>query len=222
MKRIILPFLALPLLTACSITGLGSASGQYSCGAPAGVTCMRMTDVYASTLNTPSPATAVAGSEAKPSSTKTTSSTETQPLRPQAGAGVPAIDMPLRSGPRVVRMWVAPYEDSDGDLVDESRLYVQVDGGRWLIEHQRHAIASAYAPLKPPASALESGSKADDATAAAVSSTAKTVNNVSSNFWQKVMPNIGSAPAGAGGLGSMLPNMPGLPAMPNAGGNDGR
>lgn len=58
---------------------------------------------------------------------------------------------PIRSAPKVLRVWFAPWEDSDGDLHDQSYLYLPVDGGRWLIEHNRRRIREAYQPVRPPA-----------------------------------------------------------------------
>ena len=55
---------------------------------------------------------------------------------------------PLRSAPRVLRIWLAPYEDSEGDLRDQTHIYVTVDRGRWQIEHTRRAIQDRFAPIR--------------------------------------------------------------------------
>ena len=52
----------------------------------------------------------------------------------------------IRSDPTVIRIWVAPWEDSDGDLNDQSYVYMQVDAGRWLIEHNRAQIRREFSP----------------------------------------------------------------------------
>lgn len=52
----------------------------------------------------------------------------------------------IRSDPVVIRMWVAPWEDADGDLNDHSYVYLQVDSGRWLIEHNRAQVRREFAP----------------------------------------------------------------------------
>jgi conjugal transfer pilus assembly protein TraV len=52
----------------------------------------------------------------------------------------------IRSDPVVIRMWVAPWEDADGDLNDQTYVYLQVDSGRWLIEHNRAQIRREFAP----------------------------------------------------------------------------
>jgi conjugal transfer pilus assembly protein TraV len=57
---------------------------------------------------------------------------------------------PLRTQSRVLRVWIAPWEDSDGDLNDQSYSYLVVDSGRWMIDQSRRNIANEYAPSKPP------------------------------------------------------------------------
>jgi conjugal transfer pilus assembly protein TraV len=55
---------------------------------------------------------------------------------------------PLRSPPRVLRIWLAPYEDSEGDLRDQTHIYVTLDRGSWQIEHTRRAIQDRFAPIR--------------------------------------------------------------------------
>jgi conjugal transfer pilus assembly protein TraV len=57
---------------------------------------------------------------------------------------------PIRSAPLVLRVWFAPWEDTDGDLHDQSYVYLPVDSGRWLIEHNRRRIQDAYRPVRAP------------------------------------------------------------------------
>jgi conjugal transfer pilus assembly protein TraV len=59
--------------------------------------------------------------------------------------------LPLRSAPRILRLWFKPWEDADRDLYDQGYVYVQVDGGRWLVDHAQRAIREAYAPVRAPA-----------------------------------------------------------------------
>lgn len=67
----------------------------------------------------------------------------------------------LRTAPRVLRLWIAPWEDSDGDLHEASTVNVLIDHGRWLIERVRPAprgprmgVIPPAAPSAAPASAL--------------------------------------------------------------------
>lgn len=67
-------------------------------------------------------------------------------------AGDPTSDTEsaLRSEPRVLRLWMAPWEDSDGDLHDASLVHVVVDSGRWLIERVRPAPRNRLDGITPP------------------------------------------------------------------------
>jgi conjugal transfer pilus assembly protein TraV len=57
----------------------------------------------------------------------------------------------IRSNPRLLRVWIAPWEDSDGDLHEEGYVHMVVDNGRWLIEHVRAAPRSNVDGVAPPA-----------------------------------------------------------------------
>jgi conjugal transfer pilus assembly protein TraV len=59
----------------------------------------------------------------------------------------------IRTDPRMIRVWILPYEDSDGDLHDQSYLYLPVDSGRWLVENTRRKTLQVFAPLRAPRSA---------------------------------------------------------------------
>lgn len=131
------------IMTGCTnLSGL-DATSNYSCPAPPGVVCKPMSEVYRST-NQPrtvsAPADAVAESDAK---------VAMRTSLPPA-TFLPGETRPLRSQPKVLRIWVAPYEDSDGDLHEEHRMYLQVDAGRWMVEHHRARIQNAYLPIRAP------------------------------------------------------------------------
>jgi len=75
----------------------------------------------------------------------TTSSASTQPDSAASGA-----EPVLRTEPRVLRLWIAPWEDSDGDLHDAALVHVVVDVGRWLIERVRPVPRSRLGGITPP------------------------------------------------------------------------
>lgn len=56
----------------------------------------------------------------------------------------------LRTAPRVLRLWIAPWEDSDGDLHEASTVHVLIDHGRWLIERVRPAPRGPRMGVTPP------------------------------------------------------------------------
>lgn len=121
-------------LSACtSLSGL-NGSTDYACKAPEGVSCQSVAGTYINAVadnlpsqrggQRPAPAPAAPAPTANPVSTA------------------------LRSPSRILRLWFKPWEDADRDLFDQGYVYVQVDGGRWLVEHAQRAIREAHAPLR--------------------------------------------------------------------------
>ena len=150
--RIATACLLIPVSACMNMSGLGGDS-KYACKAPEGVACDSVSGTYANALhhNLPSQrarrapaARQEASGEQAPQATMRTAS----PAAGDAGPGV-APDA-LRSQARILRLWIKPWEDADGDLVDQGYVYVQVDNGQWLIDHVQRQIRDAYAPLKPP------------------------------------------------------------------------
>jgi conjugal transfer pilus assembly protein TraV len=136
------------LLAGCmSFSGL-SGSSSYACKAPKGVTCDSVSGTYANAIHNNLP-----GQRARSATTHAPMATASSPsvaaavdMRPS----MPTAAAPLRSSARILRLWFKPWEDADRDLFDQGYVYVQVDGGRWLIEHAQRRIREAYAPLRPP------------------------------------------------------------------------
>lgn len=144
------------LLAACGdLSGLGGKS-QYACAAPKGVQCDSVSGNY---YNSFQPGGSGNGNATKlpidSALPTTTSGAQTVLHRPSAAHVArpsPLLEpAALRSPPRIVRLWIKPWEDSEHDLVDQSYVYVQTDPGRWQIAHAQRQIRDAYAPLKPPA-----------------------------------------------------------------------
>ena len=50
----------------------------------------------------------------------------------------------------MLRLWLAPRLDEDGDLHDASYLYVMWDRGEWQIEHTRRQIQRQFTPVSAP------------------------------------------------------------------------
>ena len=150
-----------------SLSGVGG-SAEYGCKAPAGVQCDSISGNYANALqhNLPgqrsrldgvAPAVApAAGSVPQPDPhtpalALLASTGDVQIPATKTGSAATAT-APLRSQPRILRLWFKPWEDSDHDLVEQGYVYVQIDNGQWLIDHAHEAIREAYAPVRPPRS----------------------------------------------------------------------
>jgi conjugal transfer pilus assembly protein TraV len=131
---------------ASTLSGVGGADG-YACKAPEGALCTSVSGIYANTAHgMPKPA----------------KSSEKQFLPAIYGAASIASDRsasvsggPIRTNPRVLRLWIAPWEDADGDLHEAALVHVVVDTGRWLIEHVRPASRSRMDGVAPPVSTAQ-------------------------------------------------------------------
>lgn len=156
--------LALSLVSAAALSGCISMSGltdstKFACKAPAGTTCTSVSGVYAnSSLN---------NGPARPVSQQV----DTSGVPSSAGATafpVLAAGMPIRSQPRMLRIWMAPWRDEDDTLHDQAYMYVMVDPGQWLVERSRDATVqktmTRLQPLGKPRIAAAS-SQADQAAA---------------------------------------------------------
>ena len=131
-------------LTGCAgtLTGLEGES-KFACKAPDGVTCSSLSGIYANAVANNLPALR---KERKGDQGATSQSKDSVITGQAASSGDP-----LRIQPTVLRIWIAPWEDTDGDLHDQSYLYVVANPGRWAIEHNQRQIVNRYRPtfLRP-------------------------------------------------------------------------
>ena len=157
MKRAIL--LLLPTLSACvNLAGLEGKS-EFACKAPDGVVCTSVSGVYANAL-----AGALPAQQSQDQVKSTGAETVAGEPKPYGATvsvtSTPAPGTPLLSPPKVLRLWLAPRLDADGDLHDASYLYVMWHRGEWQIEHTRRQIQRQFTPVSAPIV-----SRATDATA---------------------------------------------------------
>lgn len=151
-------------LTGCtSMSGLGGRS-SYACKAPEGVTCESVSGTYANALQNNLPSQRHAAPLAATRPAQQSSSPASSAAIPRT-AGVSPTPVALRSPPRILRLWFKPWEDADDDLYDQGYVYVQVDPGRWLIDHVHRPIRDAFAPVKAPPRATAGANEATPSTA---------------------------------------------------------
>jgi len=142
------------LLAGCgNMSGLGG-SEQYGCKAPAGVQCQSVSGNYYNSVRGTTRLPAVgAGAQPVPSAPLMRASLgrrESLPIDRATVDGAGYEPQPLRSSPRILRLWIKPWEDADHDLVDQSYVYVRVDQGKWMLDHVQRQVREAYAPLRAP------------------------------------------------------------------------
>jgi conjugal transfer pilus assembly protein TraV len=138
-----LPALALlcVLVPGCSWIGLGKS--EFSCpgGSTDGVRCLSARQVYLATDNSD---TVQPGSGAGPAEAGMPGVPAALPAAPspvQGAVPVPSINqpMPIRTQAAVMRIWMAPWEDDDGDLHADGYLYTEVEGRRWNLGERADA-----------------------------------------------------------------------------------
>lgn len=133
-------------------------SSDYGCsGMPEGVQCLSSKEVYALTEQ-PGPVTGedyrnyVEGKQA------TESSANRQTLRtndPYAQAyremlqnmPVNQESMPIRTRSQVMRIWIAPWNSTNGDHHQQGLIYTELEGRRWNMGEPGEAPANSIRPL---------------------------------------------------------------------------
>ncbi|TDR30287.1 TraV family lipoprotein [Hydromonas duriensis] len=136
------------LLVACSATGLDSKK-TFNCklGDSVSAGCKSISETYMH----------VNGGGVDPNA----------PLADNGGIRrTPFSGMPVRTPEQVMRVWVAPWEDKDGDLRDQSYMYLTLRESRWQIAHNLENIVDDYRPtirLLGADGAEKSVQKANDA-----------------------------------------------------------
>jgi Type IV conjugative transfer system lipoprotein (TraV) len=98
---------------------LSGCAVKYGCPAPEGVQCKPISEVYRSLSHTE-------GAKKIPKESLTNS--KAADLAPASETPVP-----IRSAPKILRVWVAPWIDQEGDLHQEGYLYLVVDHGTWAL-----------------------------------------------------------------------------------------
>ncbi len=63
-------------------------------------------------------------------------------------ARLPGEPIPVRTPPQVMRIWVAPYEDADGDFVVSGYVYSEISPRRWTLGvNDQSSEQNLYQPL---------------------------------------------------------------------------
>lgn len=164
MKHAFMSLCAAAALAGCgSLSGLDAAS-SFSCKAPDGVKCDSVSGTYHNAVqgNLPAarkPTSAPESPVAPTISAAVTTARDASPTAVSTGTKTPAAGpsfatqtpQALRAGPRILRMWVKPWEDADRDLHGESVVFIQVESGRWLVDAAQRQAREPYAPVRAAA-----------------------------------------------------------------------
>ena len=145
--------ISLAVLTGCSALDIGS--GDYSCpGMPSGVQCMSARDVYSATNdgNVPRPmkVSEKEGMEIAERSDRSKKIAEiSDPIIDNYVAPrLPDKPIPVRTPAQVMRIWVAPWEDKNGDLIVTGYIYTEIEPRRWIIGDSSNNKEAILRPLQ--------------------------------------------------------------------------
>lgn len=153
-------------VTGCtSMMSIGSP--EYSCsGLPEGGKCQSTRDVYENTHDGNVPLKLETEDEFKEKKSKRKrrsreSSSEVVVVEEpkQTGSGDTVIDnyvaprlpdrpIPVRTPAQVMRIWVAPWEDTNGDLITNGYIYTEIEPRRWVIGQTGAAAPTVLKPLQ--------------------------------------------------------------------------
>jgi conjugal transfer pilus assembly protein TraV len=131
------------LLIAISLTG---CAAKYGCkGMPDDPTCISAVEAYKATDKAKS---TVHLSDTAPAASETAATAMTETL--VEPAPVPKIDdpTPIRTPSKVMRIWVAPWEDGDGDLNVSGYVFTELEQRRWMIGRSAPAQSPTLLPLQ--------------------------------------------------------------------------
>lgn len=169
--------LILATTAGCDTLNGYDASSQFHCKAPAGVQCQSLSGVYANSQGNRPAATQQTVSQQAPQSSSRSYGNRGRENESPSYSQLPALSSPaahnmgeqgqpptfagvIRSEPTTIRTWVMAYRDVDGDVVDQLYIYMALDSGNWLLQHEEQTIREIYAPAKPTR-LLGSGAKTD-------------------------------------------------------------
>ena len=158
-------FASLLALAATALAGCAPMSGldaadSYGCKAPEGVSCISVSGTYANSGPGGRLSRGPSGAAKSPAGAPAIYY-GASPVALMQPAAPGAASSALRSSPRLLRVWIAPWEDSDGDLHGDAYVHMVVDTGRWLIEHVRPAPRSSVDAAAPPPAADASKTEAE-------------------------------------------------------------
>ncbi len=147
----------LSVLLIAIITGCAT---DYGCkGMPDEPSCLSTTHAYQVT-NT-------AIKEAPPETSQESEPMSKPALAPPLQQPVPKIEdpTPIRTPSQVMRIWIAPWEDAEGDLMVSNYVYTELEPRRWMIGKAAPTASASLIPLQVeqrPAEKRSSFDTADD------------------------------------------------------------
>lgn len=124
--------LGLALLAGCSTFRPGNS--EYACpGLPDGVRCQSAREVYDMTSQGGAAGSIDAASERLSASPVASQSQQGTALNSHPAVPTARRTAPLRTPARVMRIWIAPWEDEQGDLNLPGYVFTEIEPRRWEV-----------------------------------------------------------------------------------------
>ncbi len=142
---ILLMLAAACILPGCGFMGIGKS--DFDCpGGAEGVRCMSARQVYQATESSDYVKTKAEKSEDNKKNNGTPVHFEQDRVSQVA---VPRIDqpVPIRTQAKVMRIWMTPWEDQDGDLHADGFMYTEIESRRWNLGDRFTSPSTAISPL---------------------------------------------------------------------------
>lgn len=139
------PLIRLSLVGLTALLSSGCAT-HYGCkGMPDDPQCLSTTEAYQVTdkaLPAPGKVESIAATAHQP--------IVASAMPPPVRQPVPKIDdpTPIRTPAQVMRIWIAPWEDSDGDLMVSNYVYTELEPRRWMIGKSAPLLNPSLVPLQ--------------------------------------------------------------------------
>ncbi|WP_347990213.1 type IV conjugative transfer system lipoprotein TraV [Methylomonas sp. AM2-LC] len=145
-KSLLILFLTITI-SGCSWMGIGAS--EFSCpGGVDGVRCLSARQVYQATESSD-----YVKMNADPDNSDSKKSNPSivsgQQLQSNSQVAVPTIEqpIPIRTQAKVMRIWVAPWEDDVGDLHADGFMYTEIESRRWNLGDRFKSPSAALSPL---------------------------------------------------------------------------
>lgn len=120
MKPLILSLITLMAMSLISCTSMNS---NLDCPNKAGVNCKSLDQINAMVDG---------GMTMSQSHTVSPPSSNDETFQPYPSLSAYYSGAPIRYGETVQRVWIAPYEDTDGNFHQDSMIYVIMKNGHWI------------------------------------------------------------------------------------------
>ena len=141
------------VLTGCSSLALGD--DEFSCKMEnGGVPCASTSQMYEMTNNGQTPAKLARETQIEKQGKTVDDGTKNGQsdfvLDNYVTNRLPDEPIPVRTPPQVMRIWVAPYEDKEGDFVMSGYVYTEVSPRRWTLGVNSQDIhdSNTFSPLE--------------------------------------------------------------------------